>query len=798
MSADGALARSGPPPLGPHWSGAKVVVPRPLVALPVPVVPPARVVHPEPVAPVALIDVAYPAPVAPVAPLAPVAPVVHPAPVARVVHPAPVAPTVSSATLSPAIPAAPSLTAKLLDVAVSARPGGTRRDGQVRMADAVTRAFETGEHLVVQAGTGTGKSLAYLVPSILVALSRRRRAPVTDTPPWPAVARQPRSPAHGPVVISTANKALQSQLVRRDLPALVDALAETLNWRPAFALLKGRNNYLCNDKLVRSGPEAEKRKRYLLDRDMWESGIRTGDRDDLTTAVPNHVWNEFSISARECPGAANCKSGNDCYSERARAKAGRADIVVTNHAMLAIDAATDASALPEHALLVVDEAHDLFEQITSSLTSDLSPSSLSATVLLLKQLLDETVHGPFQLAVDNFSAALHAITGKKSTLIDNLAVEQPIQLAALRRECVSLGEIATLALEVISTDSYTVRADPAVRFRAIAALTGVDDTAGRMVRTFNSLTDSTDAVWVHREKNAPQVLRVAPLSVAKTLRAGLFSRGKTTVLTSATLMLGNSFDAMARKWGLDGSTPWNKLDVGSPFDYRRSGHLYLAGHLDAPLKNIETDADLHRDMAPRLAEMAQLIEAAGGRTLALFASKRAQEWAVTVMRKRFGAARILSQGDGDLDYLIRQFAEDPAVSLFGVASLWQGVDVPGPSLSLVIIDKIPFPRPDDPLLVARKNAIERRKKAVESFGVDWFTQLSSDPAAVQLAQGVGRLKRRDSDRGVVAILDSRLVNTESYRDYLQSALPDYEKTGNRDMVLNYLRDIRDGNAAQPR
>ncbi|HEY0804165.1 MAG TPA: ATP-dependent DNA helicase, partial [Pseudonocardiaceae bacterium] len=235
------------------------------------------------------------------------------------------------------------------------------------MADAVARAFETGEHLAVQAGTGTGKSLAYLVPAINRAVSD-----------------------NAPVVVSTATIALQRQLVNRDLPQLVDALSDALPREPRFALLKGRQNYLCLNKIHSgaagdAGDEPQElfspQAATALGRDVqrltaWASTTESGDRDDLKPGVADRSWTQVSVSARECLGMARCPFGTECFAERARAKAGRADVVVTNHALLAIDAVADSAVLPEHQLLVVDEAHDLVDRVTGVATGELTSTAL--------------------------------------------------------------------------------------------------------------------------------------------------------------------------------------------------------------------------------------------------------------------------------------------------------------------------------------------------------------------------------------------------------------------------------------
>ena len=647
--------------------------------------------------------------------------------------------------------------ADLLATAVDAL-GGTQRPGQVQMAEAVAHAFATAEHLAVQAGTGTGKSLAYLVPAISRALTEET-----------------------PVVVSTATIALQRQLVDRDLPRLVDAIADELPRRPRFALLKGRRNYLCLNKVHNGATDeaADVPQEELfspvaasaLGRDVarlttWASETETGDRDEVSPGVPERSWSQVSVSARECLGVARCQFGTDCFAEKARAEAGRADVVVTNHALLAIDAIAEASVLPEHHLLVIDEAHELVDRVTSAATAELTPAALGVATRRVARLVEPELSSRLEAAVATFSAAIHDTAPGRMDYLDD---ELTTYLTALR-------DAATAARSGIDP----APADPkaaAARTEAIAALSDVADTAARALDSFGpAIPDRTDVVWLDHEElrgSGPRpVLRVAPLSVAALLRSRLFDAA-TTVLTSATLTVGGTFDAMAGAWGLVDGPGWKGLDVGSPFDHAKAGILYVAAHLPPP----------GRDGAgsePHLDEIAGLIEACGGRTLGLFSSMRAAKAAAETMRERLSTP-VLCQGDDSTSALVEQFAADPQTSLFGTLSLWQGVDVPGPSCSLVIIDRIPFPRPDDPLLTARQ-------RAVAASGGNGFMTVAAGHAALLLAQGAGRLLRRVDDRGVVAILDSRMA-TARYGGYLRASLPPFWTTTDPAVVREALQRL---------
>jgi ATP-dependent DNA helicase DinG len=657
---------------------------------------------------------------------------------------------------------------ELLAIAVAAL-GGSERSGQLQMATAVAAAFETGEHLVVQAGTGTGKSLAYLVPAIVRAINEDE-----------------------PVVVSTATIALQRQLVDRDLPRLADSVADALPRPPQFALLKGRRNYLCLNKIHGGAPgsddesDAEEGRPQeelfnpmaasALGRDVqrltaWAATTDTGDRDDLKPGVPDRSWSQVSVSARECIGVARCPFGSECFSERARGRAGTADIVVTNHALLAIDAVSESAVLPEHALLVVDEAHELADRVTSVATAELASANLGVALRRITRLVSPELTDRLEAASATLTSAIHDATPGR---IDHLDDELATYLTALR-------DAASAARSAIETTSDAKAA--AARAEAAAALSEISDTASRMLTSYvPAIPDRTDVVWLDHEDNrgSPRpVLRVAPLTVAGLLRTQVFARS-TTVLTSATLTLGGSFDAMATAWGLigpDESTdcpPWRGLDVGSPFQHAKAGILYVAAHLPPPGRDGTGSAE-------QLSEITELITAAGGRTLGLFSSMRAARAAAEAMRERLSTP-VLCQGDDTTSALVEQFTEELAASLFGTLSLWQGVDVPGPSLSLVLIDRIPFPRPDNPLLGARQRAVAAR-------GGNGFMAVAASHAALLLAQGSGRLLRRVSDRGVVAVLDSRMV-TAGYGGFLRASLPPFWQTTNAAQVRGALERLR--------
>jgi ATP-dependent DNA helicase DinG len=666
--------------------------------------------------------------------------------------------------------------------------GGTARPGQDAMAEAVWRAIGTGEHLAVQAGTGTGKSLAYLVPAAAHAIGRG------------AV-----------VVVATATIALQRQLIDRDLPRLTPALAPLLGRDPTFAILKGRRNYLCLHRL-RTGPPDEPGETLFDPADVsavgrqmrrlteWAADTPTGDRDELVPGVEDRAWRQVSVSATECLGAQRCPFGTSCFAERARDAAGRVDIVVTNHALLAIDALEEFGVLPDRDVVIIDEAHDLVNRVTSAASAELSAPAVETAARRVGRVLSAEDAAPLREAAE---AADRALAGVPAGRIDDLPAPLASSLAAVRDAAGACAAQVRASAGGSAEDAERLAAWRAAQ----AALDDVSGTADRMLAAFGpEVAARRDVVWMDRPSDdgrRPPTLRVAPLEVGTLLADRLFRR-QTVVLTSATLALGGSFEPLARQWGLppppaaaaapsaDDEPPagretaggpatpaglaWSGLDVGSPFDHRRSGILYVARHLPPPGRDGLPE--------PYVAELRELIEAAGGRTLGLFSSMRAATRAAEELRGQISQP-LLCQGDDATAELVRQFIDDEASCLFGTLSLWQGVDVPGRSLQLVVIDRIPFPRPDDPLASARQRAVAAR-------GGNGFMAVAAAQAALLLAQGAGRLLRTTDDKGMVAVLDPRLV-TAGYAGFLRASLPPFWTTTDPGIARAALRRL----AAQP-
>ena len=601
----------------------------------------------------------------------------------------------------------------------------------------------------MQAGTGTGKSLAYLVPAVQHAID-----------------------AGKPAVVATATLALQAQIVDRDMPRVADSLEPLLGRRPTYAIVKGRRNYLCAHKLEGGFPDDEEGLFGVGDVDQqagrlgkevvrlreWADETESGDRDELVPGVSERAWRQVSVSAQECLGG-KCPMVAECFVERSREAAKGVDVIVTNHSFMAIDAFEGRQMLPEHDVLVIDEAHELVDRVTATITDEVTPAMVRNAAKRAGRQADSSE------TVDDAGTFLESVLdeipeGRLTGIPDNLG----LALARLRD---TTRQVQT---ELKPPPGQEV---DGARQIARAAIDELNDNASRVLEQRD-----LDVVWVSKDPRRGSVLRVAPMSVAMLVRDKIFE-DRTVVLTSATLELGGTFDAVAGTIGLrgEGSPKWTGLDVGSPFDYPQQGIAYVAKQLPPPGRD---------GAAPEtMDEIEALVRAAGGRTLGLFSSMRAARAATDEMRERLkdldGEIAVLCQGEDQISTLVRQFARDPRTCLFGTLSLWQGVDVPGSSCQLVIIDRIPFPRPDDPLASARSQAIAR-------MGGNGFMAVSATHAALRLAQGAGRLIRRGDDRGVVAFLDSRMMSAR-YAGFLQRSLPPFWPTSDRALVLNALKRL---------
>ena len=650
-----------------------------------------------------------------------------------------------------------------LEIAVAAINGQTR-DGQIEMAEAVTNSIVDRHHLMVQAGTGTGKSLAYLVPAIV---SGKR------------------------TLIATATLALQRQLVDRDLPKIVPALEKYLGRDISYGIYKGVGNYVCLQKLNSEEPDPDTELVLELsslgkDAQRLRAWVETpgvsGDRDEAPE-VDRRVWAASSVSGRECVGADICNFGAKCFAANAKAKALNSDIVVTNHTLLALEVVESHPILPERDVIVLDEAHEFMDRTTQAVTEELTAPRVARAAAMARKYkaISNKLVDSFTHASDDFADAMDAYADfmrgdlEASRKLETLPNELEPAVRRVRETAQAIMQFLQADDEIIDTNELAERA------RVKGAVNEVSVTAQKLLKLGKG-----QVLWY---EPTYKTLYLAPLSVSNVLRENML-RQTPVIATSATLTVGSGFDAMAKQIGFvvgdevddepdeDSIDPANvqMIDVGSPFDFAQQGMLYLPKHLPEPGRD---------GVAPEVLEhLGELIDAAGGRTLALFSSWRGVEAADAHLRKVLAELpiRIITQKRGDaVAPLVEKFASDETSVLLGTMTLWQGVDVPGAACTLVAIDRIPFPRPDDPVMSARS-------AEVDAAGGSGFMSVSLPRAALLLAQGTGRLIRSVEDRGVVAILDSRIV-TKRYGSVLLNSIPPLWRTSDGEVVREALKRL---------
>lgn len=627
-----------------------------------------------------------------------------------------------------------AVAAALSKVVAELPGGGEARPGQIEMSGAIAKAIAEKRHLAVQAGTGTGKTLAYLVPAVL---SGRK------------------------TVVATATKALQDQLAGKDLPFLQEHLDEHFEW----AILKGRSNYLCLQRLSEltakdaggqqlglDGVAERAPAEELLALATWAGSTETGDRAELDVEPSERAWAAVSVTARECPGANRCPSGAVCFAEGARLRAMEADVVVVNLHLYGLDIASGGVILPEHDVVIIDEAHQLEEIVSATSGVDLTAGRFTD---LARRTRGVIADDQIPAGVDDAGRLLteclrpHRDRRIRGALPDDLAGAVTIGRGRVER--------ALAAARAVPADAPEDSRSRALRIQQAAGAL-LDD-----LSTIEQVT-SSQVMWVEGTDASP-VLRVAPIDVAELLRDALWDE-RPAVLTSATLPA-----RLPDRLGIPRAEV-TELDVGSPFDYEANALLYCAAHLPDPRSPAYLDAMIH--------ELGELIQAAGGRTLGLFTSFRVLDEAAAALQTELDVP-ILTQRDLPKARLLERFAADEETCLFATMGFWQGVDVRGPALSLVAIDRIPFARPDEPLFQARR----------EQAGADAFNLIDLPRATTLLAQGAGRLIRSADDHGVVAVLDRRLA-TAAYRWDVVRTLPPMRRTKDPAEVRRVLEAIRDG------
>jgi ATP-dependent DNA helicase DinG len=575
-----------------------------------------------------------------------------------------------------------------------------------------------------------------------------------------------------------------------------------------YAVLKGRSNYICRQRVAEvgsggiqpelgdrdSGPEQERLDQQdQPDHDAEAEGARgakepgstgpeglveevrtliawsqksdTGDRADLSFEPSDRAWNMLSVGPRECPGAYNCPSGGRCFTEAARDRATVADVVVVNTHLYGAHLASDGAVLPEHDVVVFDEAHQLEEVMTSSLGVEVTPGRVRALVTGARTLVeqrDADLLDSLASVGDQLGALLADRIGDRVLHDEARPPVDDSELAELLARAAELSRRITDALRrgggqrtLLGDEGDAADPDRANRkTRALSAAAHLAEDLHRLVARSDG-----EVAWVDGTRRNVR-LRLSPIDVGPVLARTLWGE-VTAVLTSATIP-----PRIVERVGLEGF-PTEELNVGSPFDYRSHALLYVARHLPDRRAPAAEEA-LHE-------ELALLLDAAGGRTLALFTSRRATEAAAEALAPELPYT-LLVQGDLPKGRLLDEFASDETSCLFATLGFWQGVDIPGRALSLVTIDRLPFPRPDDPLLQARRDRAGGRA----------FSLVDLPRAATLLAQGSGRLIRNATDRGVVAVLDPRLA-TASYRGVLLATLPPMRRSVDRSEVETFLR-----------
>jgi len=621
--------------------------------------------------------------------------------------------------------------------------GAEVREEQIVSTVKVKECIDSRTPLLLEAGTGTGKTLAYLVPLIV---SDKR------------------------AVVSTATKQLSEQIINKDMPFLHDAVKESSSPNKSFkyALLKGRDNYFCwyKDAEVSKLDDGEldvgsknKIAKEIAALKKWSDETSTGDRAEAPDIVSDKIWKQYSSNSVECIGKNMCPFAAECFAERAKDKARDADIVVTNHSVVAHDLVSESSSLGERDVIIFDELHEVDRYMTDAWGVTLSANILRDAAKSLKPVEDMA-----GLPADEFAVSLSLnknadVLKEGLAAVDNGRMPTPTgQLASI------ISEVRVRSFEAVTKIADKL-GDKNISETLKQNLVMVRKKLESVIEAIDLLSDENKTVvkWLSspstKEEHVKQ-LQAAPMYSGVKLQKILRDKNILMIGVSATIRVGGSFNIPKNVLGYQTNDIVETLAVDSPFNYRKQAMLYIPdNNFPSP---VWKERDEHKEAVKAVSH--QLVNAMNGRAVVLTTTTSGIREIGEYLQNKNPQLNIIMQGDAPNSQIVEEFKKDEHSVLVGTMGLWHGLDLPGKTASLLIIDKIPFKPSSDPIL-------EARKEYVESMGRDSFTEVFVADASIMLTQGFGRLIRTKSDKGIVAILDNRLL-TKNYGNVLIKSLPD--------------------------
>jgi len=602
------------------------------------------------------------------------------------------------------------------------------RSGQIEMAQAVDEALRNRRHLAIEAPCGIGKTYAYLVPAIEHAIATDSR-----------------------VVVCTANIALQEQIVEKDLPGLAKIMPRKFTW----ALIKGINNYLCRDRLEETRGELmgvsfdRKELRHFQKIETWADETKTGDLSDLDFEPEDSVWGRVNGVSELCNGS-QCRFYEDCFAMDARRRLRGAQVIVTNYhlffAHLRVKAAGAGDViLPSATTIICDEAHDMADIARDFFGMRLTPFSITMLVRGANHLKRGAVAERLRMASRSFFGRV------RDTAERRLRRPNWVDAGDLLK---TIGEYQQLLQDAKAQTEDEEELDKLGKFSGAA-----EHYAGTLTK-FITLDDPNCVYWAEKDARTSRLF-ARVIDVSSMLREQLFTPPSTVILTSATLTASGEFGFLKRETGAQDAA---ERRVASPFDHREQEILIVPR-----MKSLPNDPVFPAEISGHIN---RIIKSLGGRTMCLFTSYKNLEFCAEAAETT--GVKILRQGDQPRSKLLKEFRRDEGTALFATSSFWQGVDIPGEALSCLVIDKIPFMNPGDPLL-----------EALQDRDPQSFSNYSLPKAILDLRQGFGRLIRRRSDRGVVVIFDTRLF-TKSYGAEVLASLPECRVSRNLDDLEKFF------------